>query len=594
MRQPKSRSILLSTGAAIAAMFAVTPLSAQDQSGAQAYDDEDTVVVTGVRIRQGGAQDATHFRSISLDGDDTQLPRASSFTVEGLMGEHDLILPSNAACDQLFCVNAQSMAANLPNEPDSTLFIGLGFESNVEAEAYSAEPQSIIATVDRSGSMTGPPIANAKAGLRAMLKQMRTGDRMGIVIYGSETKVHMPVMDVEGNREAILAAIDSIEINGSTYMEAGLKLGYATAMAERERSNGTTRVMLFSDENANVGNTSAEGFMGQALRGAEAGIGLTTIGVGRIFDGALATKISSVKGGNLFFVDRQAGAEALFEKEFFNMVSEVARDIEITIDPADGYRVADVYGVPADILSRGKDGSVTATMGSAFLSSNGGGIFATLEGNGSAISPASVSIAYTEMKSGKRMSDATQVGSVDASPPANLRKAQLLVDQYSTITNALDAFHKKDDAWAAQASLADLNGRIAASGLDGMEEELKLVSSLRDNAGKIANLATSPSYYIPRRVIGDWKVLAHRGLDDISRGDFVYITSDGEFITERGGNGPNSGDEIDQEYEINERQILIKDYEGRDFAMDYIRNGDRLRLRNPIEGTMILLELDDS
>ena len=594
MRQPKSRSILLSTGAAVAAMFAITPLSAQDQSGVQAPDEDETVIVTGMRIRQGGAQDATHFRSISLDGDDTQLPRASSFTVEGLMGEHDLILPSNAACDQLFCVNAQSMAANLPNEPNSTVFVGLGFESNVNAEAYRAEPQSIIATVDRSGSMTGTPISNAKAGLRAMLKQMRPGDRMGIVIYGSETKVHMPVMDVEGNREAILAAIDNIEINGSTYMEAGLKLGYATAMAERERSNGTTRVMLFSDENANVGNTSAEGFMGQALRGAEAGIGLTTIGVGRIFDGALATKISSVKGGNLFFVDRQAGAEALFEKEFFNMVSEVARDIEITIDPADGYRVADVYGVPADILSRGKDGSVTATIGSAFLSSNGGGIFATLEGNSSAISPASVSIAYTEMKSGKRLSDATQVGSVDASPPANLRKAHLLVDQHSTITIALDTFHKKDDAWAAQASLADLNGRIAASGLEGMEEELKLVSGLRDNAGKIASLATSPSYYIPRRVIGEWKVLAHRGLDDISRGDFIYISKDGEFITERGGDGPNSGDEIDQEYEINERQILIKDYEGRDFAMDYIRNGDRLRLRNPIEGTMILLELDDS
>ncbi|MEP2736535.1 MAG: VWA domain-containing protein [Erythrobacter sp.] len=593
MRQSIHRSILLSSGAVIAAILAATPAAAQDAGGAQA-DEEDVIIATGVRIRQGGAQDVKHFRSISLDSDADDLPRASSFTLEGLMGEHDLLLPANAACEQLFCINAQSMAANLPAEPDSTVFVGLGFESGVDAETYRAGPVSIIATVDRSGSMTGEPLMRVKESLRAVLGQMREGDRIGIVVYGSKTNVHMPVMDVEGNRDTILAAIDSIAINGSTYMEAGMKLGYKTAMAERERSNGQTRMMLFSDENANVGDTSANGFMAQASRGAMNGVGLTSIGVGRIFDGRLASKISAVQGGNLFFVGSDGDADALFEKEFFNMVSEVARDIKITIDPADGYRVADVYGVPDNILERSRDGSVTATIGSAFLSSNGGGIFASLAGAGSAISPANISISYVDARDGKRFEDVAQVASVDASPPANLRKAQMLVDQYSTITSALDAFHNKGDALAAQASLADLNERMAASGLEGMGEELKLVSGLSENAGKLATVYRDPAQAKLRQVLGEWKVLSHRGLDDISRGDFVRITKYGEFITERGGNGPNSGDEFEQEYEINKRQILIKDYDARDFAMDYTVNGNRMRLRNPIEGTMILLERDDS
>ena len=592
MRKPTRRHLFLGTTGALASVLAFTPvaapLSAQDQADEDEYDAASTVIVTGARIRQGGAQDIKHFRSVSLNGEAADLPYASSFTLEGLLGEHDLTLPALAACEKLFCINAQSMAANLPSEPASSVFVGLGFESGVDAEAYKQTPISLIAVVDRSGSMSGKPLQRVKEGLHAALGQMRDNDRIGIVIYGSDTRVHMPVMDVAGNREQILAAIDGITINGATYMEAGLKLGYQTAFEELERSNGKTRLMLFSDENANVGNTSPEGFMGQASRGAEAGIGLTSIGVGRIFDGRLAKKISSVKGGNLFFVDREGDAGKLFEREFFNMISEVARDIEISIDPAPGYSVASVYGVPDDILTRREDGTVTASIGSAFLSSNGGGIFASLTGAGRAISPASISIAYTDALNGERGSDNVQLGSIDASPPANLRRAQLLVDQYSSVRSALAAYHADKDPWAAQAQLTELETRIASSGLDGMDDELKLVSGLRETATRQVAIFNDPAQRKMREIIGAWKVLAHRGVDDISRGDLVEITDDGSFITE----DKRTGDEIYQDYEINERQIHIKD--GNKLVMYYRVNGNRLRMRNSVDGTMILLERDES
>ena len=592
MRKPTRRHLFLGTTGALASVLAFTPvaapLSAQDQADEDEYDAASTVIVTGARIRQGGAQDIKHFRSVSLNGEAADLPYASSFTLEGLLGEHDLTLPALAACEKLFCINAQSMAANLPSEPASSVFVGLGFESGVDAEAYKQTPISLIAVVDRSGSMSGKPLQRVKEGLHAALGQMRDNDRIGIVIYGSDTRVHMPVMDVARNREQILAAIDNITINGATYMEAGLKLGYQTAFEELERSNGKTRLMLFSDENANVGNTSPEGFMGQASRGAEAGIGLTSIGVGRIFDGRLAKKISSVKGGNLFFVDREGDAGKLFEREFFNMISEVARDIEISIDPAPGYSVASVYGVPDDILTRREDGTVTATIGSAFLSSNGGGIFASLTGAGSAISPASISISYTDALNGERGSDNVQLGSIDASPPANLRRAQLLVDQYSSVRSALAAYHADKDPWAAQAQLTELETRIASSGLEGMDDELKLVSGLRETATRQVAIFNDPAQRKMREIIGAWKVLAHRGVDDISRGDLVEITDDGSFITE----DKRTGDEIYQDYEINERQIHIKD--GNKLVMYYRVNGNRLRMRNSVDGTMILLERDES
>src|SRR5688572_10584731 len=181
-------SRIVSLAALAAAAAYVAPALAQDDIDCAASPDDpacviddgsDTIVVTGMQVRQGGAQDIRHFRSISASGE--FMPPSGSLTLEGLMGEHDLALPGGAKCEQLFCLVAHSTKANLPLRPQDKYFVGLGFDSNIDAESVLAEPLSLIAVVDRSGSMNGEPIMRVKEGLREVLKQMGPGDRMGIV-----------------------------------------------------------------------------------------------------------------------------------------------------------------------------------------------------------------------------------------------------------------------------------------------------------------------------------------------------------------------------------------------------------------------------
>ena len=73
-------------------------------------------------------------------------------------------------------------------------------------------------------------------------------------------------------------------------MEAGLKVGYETAFATAPAFRGNTRLMLFTDEQPNVGRTDADSFIGMAEAASRRGIGLTTIGVGVQFDATLATR----------------------------------------------------------------------------------------------------------------------------------------------------------------------------------------------------------------------------------------------------------------------------------------------------------------
>ena len=154
--------LALLTGAAPLALAQQPPApDDKDKQQAPAPDASDasdgSIVITGTRVRQGGAQDIGHFRSIAAD---EGMPRPESLTLEGLLGEHDLDLKSSAPCRQLFCLAAEAMPAALPTRPDDRYFVGLGFTSNIDAAAWKREPLNLVAVVDKSGSMDGaPPLA---------------------------------------------------------------------------------------------------------------------------------------------------------------------------------------------------------------------------------------------------------------------------------------------------------------------------------------------------------------------------------------------------------------------------------------------------
>lgn len=582
---------------ALLATAAPLPVLAQDSAG---QDDEDadysSIVVTGARIRQGGAQDIQHFRATALSA--STLPRPESLTVEGLLGEHDLTLPADDACAQLFCLNVQTMAANLPTRPDDLLFVGMAFDSNIDAASWKREPLSIMAVVDRSGSMTGAPIANVKAALHQMVDELAPRDRLGIVIYGTNSNVHLAPVTVQGNREAMHAAIDGIAIDGSTSMEAGLTLGYQAAFAEAEQFGGKVRMMLFTDEQPNTGRTDAGSFMAMAEDASKRGVGLTTIGVGVQYNGALATKVSSVRGGNLFFIAGPDKGAELMKSEFRNMVSEVAHDLVMTLVPHAGYRISGVFGVPDGLMSEGKDGAIAITVPTAFLSSNGGGIYASLgKAEARAHLPATplsdgaplmdVSLSYVSALDGSRHGDRLSIGAPTTAPAANLRLAQVLVDQYLVLDAATRAFHRDGNPKQAFALLDGLNTRLAGVDYADLKAERELVDTMRGKAALYAGYGGEvPKDMQPMRVLGKWRVVALGGVDDLSRGDVVEFTDDESFITyfQRPLRGE---DEMYQDFRINEREIYIPDG---DLRVRYRIDGDRMRMTSDDGKVRIVLE----
>ena len=532
----------------------------------QPQDDE--VVVTGTRITQGGSQDINFFRD---EIDIGRIPHAKTFTSEGLLSQHDLYLKPQKPCAQTLCLVDASMKADFTGDIQADYFLGLGFDSNIDDKTWKRAPLSLVAVVDKSGSMGGEPLERVKESLKAITGNLQPGDQLSIILYGADVNVHMrPLIVTRSNKPILISKINQIRSSGSTYMEAGLTLGYETARNTAKTFDGTTRVMLFTDERPNVGNTEATGFMEMARAASRQNIGLTTIGVGVQFGSELAAKIGSVRGGNLFFVRHNEDVKNLFAKEFDFMVSEVAHDLTVSITPKPGLKITGIYGVPQNMFSWKDDRSVEMLVPTAFLSSAGGGLFMTMARENPDLPLkqlatgeefASVNLTYLDTSDQKQYRQNLTAKITEVTPSPSLRKAHLLVEEYSALRAATNAFHIDNNQERAYQTMRAFSQKLASSKLDGLEDERKLVAGLETQlallSGHSAEVKDAPPY---AKLWNRWKITRVEGGIDLRRGDVMEFFPDQQMQIFRKSVSMIDPDEEEQ-YSVNNKQIFMQDSE---------------------------------
>ena len=457
-------------------------------------------------VTPGGAQDVAFARQRIEAG---EVPHPNTFTPEGLFSEHDLPAPEGRGCAQMLCVIGATAPTELIAQPEVRTLAQLAFATNVDGRTWHREPLNLVAVVDKSGSMSGTPLETVKASLHKVASQLQPGDQLAVVLYGDQVHLVLPPTSAAA-LDKVHAGIDAIQSAGSTNLEAGLKLGYSVAFESSKHFTGTTRVMLFTDERPNVGTTDAGSFMDLAREGSKHGIGLTTIGVGDQFGAELATKISSVRGGNLFFFPDIGTMEAKFTDDFDTMVSELAYDLELVVEPAKGQRIVGLYGIPGDAVERTERGGLRLGIETVFLSRNHGGIFlafAPEEGALPEAGPVGTAHLTYETKGGKRFEDGTIFTPIKANLPIGLARGQLLVDEITVLKAATARHLENNDQEGAWRLVRALRTRFEQAGVPGLEGEQAMVSKLEETLGHLsghqgegpkAQVALDPVNGLPR------------------------------------------------------------------------------------------------
>jgi Ca-activated chloride channel family protein len=207
-------------------------------------------------------------------------------------------------------------------------------------EKTDRPPLSLAIVIDRSGSMEGAPLANAKAAAQKLVDSLDDNDAFSIVSYSSEVQTVVPMTRASSSARAdARAAIDAIYDEGNTCISCGIT--QASAELARSSTNGVRRIVLISDGQANAGLVDRNELADLATETAARGVSISTVGVGLDFDELTMARLADVGHGHYYFVEDTAQLDAMFASELASMTATIATDVRLDVS---GAYITDVYG----------------------------------------------------------------------------------------------------------------------------------------------------------------------------------------------------------------------------------------------------------
>ncbi len=192
---------------------------------------------------------------------------------------------------------------------------------------------NLIFVIDISGSMNRQNRLGAvKKSLHILLDELGEGDRVGLVVYGSQGEIRLEPTDIS-RREVIVQAIDGLVTGGSTNVHQGLELAYGLARKYYEPAK-VNRLILCSDGVANNGgSTEAEEILSLVRKASDEGITISTIGFGMgNYNDVLMEKLANKGDGNYYYVDGQEEAERIFKENLTGLLQTIAREVKIQVE----------------------------------------------------------------------------------------------------------------------------------------------------------------------------------------------------------------------------------------------------------------------
>jgi len=227
--------------------------------------------------------------------------------------------------------------------------------------------------LDRSGSMEGEKMIRAREAAMFCVDQMLPTDRLSVVTFDDRIEVLFPSEPVT-NKQSMKDLISRVTARGSTALHEAWVRGGLT-VSERMLDQGINRVVLITDGLANVGITSTDEIVTQAMGVYQRGVSTSTIGIGADFNEDLLMPMAQAGGGNAWHVVEPDDMQRIFQVELEGLIAQFAHTVSLSLIPADGVRIVDMLndydltetgryrlpnlqaGSPLDILVQLKVGS---------------------------------------------------------------------------------------------------------------------------------------------------------------------------------------------------------------------------------------------
>ena len=212
-------------------------------------------------------------------------------------------------------------------------------------------PMNLSLVIDRSGSMAGDKIRNAKKAAKYVIDQMQEEDYLSVIIYDGSVDILQDAVHPY-NKQMIKNKIDGIQDRGGTNLMGGAMKGYT--MVKKNYGEGyINRVLLLSDGLANEGITDPKQIERIVRKyNNEEGITISTFGVGADYNEDLMTAMAETGMGNYYFIKDAENIAGIFKKEMNGLLEVVAQNAELKITIPEYINIDKVYGYSFDQMGR--------------------------------------------------------------------------------------------------------------------------------------------------------------------------------------------------------------------------------------------------
>lgn len=235
-------------------------------------------------------------------------------------------MENNQPSDTFSCNTALT---NCPwNQEHKLLFL------NVHAPKLNLDtipPSNLVFLIDISGSMDKPNrLPLLQSAFKLLVENLREKDTVTIVTYGGGVGIALPATSGM-EKKKIKETIDSLSASGDTPGEGAIRIAYGLARKSFIK-NGNNRIILATDGDFNIGQTSEKELEEMIIAYKQTGIYLTCLGVGMgNYKDSKLEALSKKGNGNFAYIDNLREAEKILVTEFTQTLFAVANNAYLKI-----------------------------------------------------------------------------------------------------------------------------------------------------------------------------------------------------------------------------------------------------------------------
>ena len=274
------------------------------------------------------------IKSVYCPSDDASIRRFGDHEVNVRLEHHDVVPEHDFRLVTTLAEGAfsASMLSYRPTESEDGYFLVLA-SPEVKAADTRPMPKTVIFVIDRSGSMAGKKIEQARRTLKSVLNNLRDDDLFNIVAYDDRVESFRPELQRYGSRsrEEAERFVENIREGGSTNINDALK----TALEMIHDRSRPGYILFLTDGLPTAGEVNEQRIAENCRRANERRARVFCFGLGYDVNARLLDRLSGGNSGTSEYVKPDEDIETHVGRFYSKMTSPVLTDIRLELAGVD-------------------------------------------------------------------------------------------------------------------------------------------------------------------------------------------------------------------------------------------------------------------